>query len=311
MSDNKKVTFTYFISALLFLTLAVVGTFVDTKVSDALYMPLNLPFMIISVIGQYVFFGSVVFFGGVIFSQVIKIREYSNAKKACVLIICGIIVLIGAYFGARTIPHSEGFGAYDVISNMPHFPVLLASLVITMPPFFICGFRAKITCDKHLIGKLLRLIVFLIFLSVVVQILKGFFERPRYRTTLAFDDVSYVPWYKAVGDAKAIAAKFGTEKNSFESFPSAHSWMAAASLYIIPAFSWVSGKLKGKEFQLTVAGLVIALLVMLSRIVLGAHYLTDVSIGAFAGTVMSFIQLMIESKINHKIKSTDKERLTV
>ncbi len=52
--------------------------------------------------------------------------------------------------------------------------------------------------------------------------------------------------------------------------------------------------------DLTIAGLVFAIAVMFSRIVPGAHYLTDVSIGGLIGTVTGFVFLKLDERAEKK-----------
>ncbi|HCJ41369.1 phosphatase PAP2 family protein [uncultured Ruminococcus sp.] len=301
--NSKKLTAVYAAAALLLVITAIVGTFCDKALSDAVYKAADPFFLTISILGQYVFYGSMVFFGGALLKQISLNDGLSAGKKLAASIFCVLGIIEGAFLGSGSLTHAEGLGAIEAFAKLPKYPARFGTMLIVMLPLMICGMKLTKEHSKKLTGRLVRLMIIALIVQIAIMSTKGFFARPRYRTTLmGFDGVGFVQWYEALGDPKPLSEKFGVDKNAFQSFPSGHSWMAAASMYIIMGLSAVIKKLEGKEVQLTIAGLVFALAIMFSRIVLGAHYLSDISFGGLLGTITGFIFLKLELRADKNLQ---------
>lgn len=59
-------------------------------------------------------------------------------------------------------------------------------------------------------------------------------------------------------------------------------------------------KLKEKALQLSTGGFFFGVLIMITRMILGAHYLTDVSAGAMIGITLSLVHILIQHRISLK-----------
>ena len=96
--------------------------------------------------------------------------------------------------------------------------------------------------------------------------------------------------------------KYGIDVGEFRSFPSGHSILSISMVIILQSLSWFSTKLKGKKILLGVAGLIFAVIIMFTRLVLGAHYVSDISAGAIIGSVLAIIYTVIENAIDKSEK---------
>ncbi|MCR5121276.1 MAG: phosphatase PAP2 family protein [Ruminococcus sp.] len=302
MKSIKSIVLLHIGIMLMFGIFIAVGTGYDRDISDALYLPLNTPVLILTTIGQYIPFAAFNFFDGVLFGQVSSYEGFSKKKKTALLVFIAYLSVSTGAIGTGAVTHEECLFAFPAIEQLPRLLTYSLVFVISMmPPFF-----AGITCgkggyDKRLTGRLIRVLVFLTAVAYLCGIIKSFFSRPRYRTTLTVTE--FLPWYKAYDPdmtAKLKAEIFGTTKNAFESFPSGHALMNIAAVSFFPAFAWVFPKLKDHRTALFFAGLVYGMIIMLTRIILGAHFLTDVSFGALIATVMSLIYQLFE---HHKEKA--------
>jgi len=119
----------------------------------------------------------------------------------------------------------------------------------------------------------------MVFGIIVPQLLKIIWARPRYRI-LDGDDSLYRMWFMISG--------FSFDDN-WKSFPSGHS--AAASISLVYLYlPQLFDKLKGKERMiLKIVGTWI-ILVMISRVVIGDHFMTDTLFGSGL-TIIIFIVL--------------------
>ena len=148
---------------------------------------------------------------------------------------------------------------------------------------FVVEYKAALYCKKRnetefrkaaTIGILLIAISFIVYNS-----LKFIWGRERYRHMIRIGSFAgFSRWFQPHPLASG---------GEFMSFPSGHSANAAVIIWItlIPRFL---DTLKGKEPFLKVAAYLWILLSMFSRIVIGAHFLSDVTAGAFITLIIFY-----------------------
>lgn len=136
---------------------------------------------------------------------------------------------------------------------------------------------------------------------VAMQVLKNVFHRPRYRTAvIGYGGIGFVPWYTPFSGASGYIAVLGISKGEFRSFPSGHSILSISVVYMIQSLTWFFPKLKEKALQLSTGGFFFGVFIMITRMILGAHYLTDVSAGAMIGITLSLVHILIQHRISLK-----------
>ncbi len=87
-----------------------------------------------------------------------------------------------------------------------------------------------------------------------------------------------------------------TKDREFRSFPSGHSILSMTCVFTFQSLSWFPN-FKGKgKLALGAAGLIFAIVIMSTRVILGAHYLSDVSAGAMISTVFALIYTIVQNK---------------
>ncbi|MCR4556562.1 MAG: phosphatase PAP2 family protein, partial [Saccharofermentans sp.] len=122
--------------------------------------------------------------------------------------------------------------------------------------------------------------------------------RPRYRLVVqGYEGTGFIPWYIRFNGAGELVEKFGIDKGEFRSFPSGHSILSMSVIVILQMLSWSFEKLKDKRLVMSVLGFVFALMIMGTRMMLGAHYLSDVSFGALICSVMALAFTAVQHKI--------------
>ena len=295
MTSRRKIMISHIALALFFCALIGVGTFFDREISAALYAPQSVPVRILTSFGLYVPFAAFVFFSSVLFGQYSVQQGASARRRRTALIITGLLALITGLAGSISLTHYECLGSFDFIARAPSAVKIPLLTVFAMLPVFLWGKAVgnRLGYDRELIRRIIKLLIFILIVTLLMLLGKNVFARPRYRTTLG-SGIDFVPWYSvSLGSGRAAAAA-GVDKNAFQSFPSGHSISNVAGIFIFPAFAMVIHKLKGKEALLFAAGVVYGLMIMLTRLILGAHFLTDVSFGALIATVVSMIYYRIE-----------------
>ena len=154
----------------------------------------------------------------------------------------------------------------------------------------------------------------LVELVPIAQVLKNVMRRPRYRIIAeqTFNDsrIYFFNWWQRFKDYSAVKSTHGTIDSfseQFKSFPSGHASVAALLIFGLPYLSLVEPKLKGKENLLFGIGLGFTILMALSRMTVGAHYLSDVSFGAF----LMVTCCIVGNEIVLKYFIKDKEKVAV
>lgn len=141
----------------------------------------------------------------------------------------------------------------------------------------------------------------------IVHFVKGPVGRVRFRTMNYLDNFDwYTPWYVMNGKRNMIdlansttsglsgvivKEKFDFVSDACKSFPSGHTF-SAGMVYTLLALPYLNEKFakKSARFALWASCIAYTGLVALSRIVAGAHYMSDVLVGgslAFAGAMIS------------------------
>ncbi|MBP3856720.1 MAG: phosphatase PAP2 family protein [Ruminiclostridium sp.] len=285
---------------LFFIALFIVGTFCDETVEAALYSPGNIVAKVITCTGVYPFSAAPALFIGALFERTLRSQK-SKGVKTALCIVCIAAGLFMGLVGGGIITDRNCLGYFfpDFHRNIP---VMAVVSVILIYPLFFVGYRfAKKSDDKYLSQRIIGLLILMIIAFAAMELLKGFFSRPRYRTAvLGYEGIGFVPWYTRFSGASDLMEQYGLIADEFRSFPSGHSIQSVSAVYILPALSWLFPKLKDKQLALSIAGLVFGILIMFTRIVLGAHYLSDVSAGAIIGSLLSLAFTTVQIRISAK-----------
>ena len=163
---------------------------------------------------------------------------------------------------------------------------------------------------RHNATYAFSMIVIFVFMSLCfityTFIIKEAFRRPRFRcisdvTEFFVPGAKYIDWwvpfrseYLKIDEALSPILGHDYISEGFKSFPSGHTSEAAVMIFGLPYLSLVIPKLKGKESILLLVGFAFTVIMAFSRITMGAHYLSDVSMG---GLLMSSF-LIVGNEIN-------------
>jgi membrane-associated phospholipid phosphatase len=202
---------------------------------------------------------------------------------------------------------------FDVIETYKKYKLLvvIASTLLAVGSMaLIVRITFKIP-EEHLKGLIafsLCVLFSVVLAQGIVHGIKGIIGRQRYRTIKVLEYyglnnfIDYTRWYvingKRVVGEELLA--LGVAKDGYKSFPSGHTCAAAVTFVLatIPDFLNLDDKkrIRVKGILLVVA-LTYTSLVALSRVVIGAHFLTDV---LFAGA-WTYFSTVISAKISKLI----------
>lgn len=173
-----------------------------------------------------------------------------------------------------------GFFAWGVMgSRVAEFPNVYAlsalySILLSVLSVVI-GRNLKVNYDKYIKFAIFAIIVMLVSL-IVIRVMKLTWGRMRYRDMLAIGDFSgFTPWYLPQGATGAT------------SFPSGHS-ASAANIFIFAVL------FKGKaRYIANAVGIIFVILSCFSRIVINAHFMSDVIVGSCISYLCYYLTLKI------------------
>ena len=184
-------------------------------------------------------------------------------------------------------------GVYEAKDNVAALPTWVAVLVMT---FFavLSSFGVLVLSRGCSVRTVLRFIITVVFVTVgtmaVVNLVKMPWARPRMRLITVTGNESYfMQWWKIGGGGlKEKLVAEGVPVSEFRSFPSGHSACAACAMLAI-LLPTLSRRWRGSERTCMLVGAGWTFVVALSRICMGAHFLTDVTAAALITLVIAVV----------------------
>ena len=139
---------------------------------------------------------------------------------------------------------------------------------------------------------------------VLINVIKVPWARPRMRLLVSTGNDSYfMPWWQLGGTLKQRLIGEGISPDEFRSFPSGHTACAACAMLAI-LLPTLKKQWHDKERICLAVGAGWTLLVAVSRIWMGAHYLTDVVMAcliALGVSVLGIYLFYFNQKLFRKI----------
>ncbi len=242
------------------IALLAVFTFADLPISMALFTK-NLFGRVLEVVGELPF----TFFAIFAFALLFRFR---GKKSRGVYVGLGILfALLAALFAAM-----GGFMCWNYLhENGVPLPQPFAILIALALGGGAMLLSRCVPQDKKRESVTFAIIAIIYFVSVIVimNVVKGVWGRMRIRE-MTDPLTQFTRWY--------VITPRGGFNNAYASFPSGHAMNAAGSilLCLLPSFM---PALAGKETVLKVIAYVWMVLVAFSRVIMGAHFASDVTVG--------------------------------
>ncbi|MFA5450059.1 MAG: phosphatase PAP2 family protein [Clostridia bacterium] len=299
-----------------FALVAVLSAFYDLQISKALYNPDLLFGQFFAYLGELPSYLAAPTVGAIFFHQSIgKNRTAKIAWKvfSVIIVAAGWFYLIFAWVWENFVRPEIDFA----IVYQLYFTAMLtiATLLGT----------AKV--DKKAMKRLLLFAIFVMLVAAIsnalIQIFKLMWQRQRFRTMVDNPQNAgliaayggnyrgFAPWYKPeflfrtpFRTEAYIAAVKDVDHDAFKSFPSGHTVAASASfaLIILPE---MYEKLKKYRWMFWTFPALYTVVVGISRIVIGAHYLSDVLFGGFIGFGIAVLARWIIVKKQYNVKANN------
>ena len=254
-------------AALVLLVLLIAGSIWDLPISRALYPGHE------SSIGQFfaAFGGQPAFLAISAAGALLLLRRKSINPGWNTLL---------AFSGGALILFGIVMNVHEAVDNVAQLPLWVAALV-TVFMTLVCSVLLAMASREASTKTVLRFILTVTFVAIVtallINVIKIPWGRVRMRLIVQAGNESYfTPWWQAGGTLKRQLLAEGVAKSEFRSFPSGHTACAACAMLMI-LLPTLSKRLQKRTTLCFLLGCVWTLGVALSRICMGAHFLTDVT----------------------------------
>ena len=248
-------------------SLPIHGVALDLQINEAIFDRNNVFGLIVSSFGMIPGYGCLALLGGALFSISFKNKDFKVWLRIIFYVLSAAMFGISVYFLGKDVFSINGF--YN-----PELHKWLGYLIMfaIMVPVFVGGF---------------------IFMALVpgVSLFKAIMHRPRYRIAIHEYGVDFHNWWEPCKDYKDIISAHPDvlTKEEFKSFPSGHSGAAMVGLITMVVMPLLNKKWMKYQILMFYIAFGWGLVVMFSRMLVGAHFLTDTCMGALLTIVFFYI----------------------
>ena len=276
--------------------LLAVGTFADNQIAQAIYAPHNPLVIFISTLGLFPLVYPTCILFGVLVQRSLASQKPQALRMVGVIACAALAMLFSALITKSILSVRDGFGGLVGFEPSGLISIVIGGAIGAA----LCalGFNAgKANDAKDLARRVVTIVVVLAVSYLAVELVKNFMTRPRPRLLFAgYEGIEFSPWYRKFSGASEFMTAYGIEKDAFKSFPSGHSLQAASLLAAFYGLSLVYPSLQKKLGIALVVQIVFALIVMACRMILGAHFLSDVSVGALFSVIAFFVLMALQRR---------------
>lgn len=304
MTNKKTFIITTSIVWGLLLVAFILGTIFDLQISQLFvdlpkgeYYSQNTFAIIGEIVGEQILYIFLICACAILFFNFI--RNPLQKKWLNFLIILGVFalgILVGFYCFYKLSKYISIYSDFGLDKfrekTIGKLAIFAMSLIFTLL-LFLCFKKVK----KETLQQLSKWALWVLIISAIsngfVQGLKLFWGRTRFRAMNYMNDSEFshfTNWFQINKDRFASVDEVAFLSDFYKSFPSGHSCAGASSflLVLLPCFIKKTNT-PGWKITFIIFASVYTFLVMLSRIVAGAHFFTDVFVGAFSTIICIFV----------------------
>ena len=282
------------IAAVILLALTACGSIWDLPIANAVYVGQspseNIFGILFSYIGIIPTFVGWSFLGASIFY--LSKKQIEDARKRRWLKAFAILLLVLSFFYYCNTLYISNANAFKV-----HFAVAYSIGIAVISAAAYLGYKlSQKSEDGELLNKVLFLAAVSLLTLLVISATKELMCRPRFRFVLAENNADYFKsWWQ---NGRDIKASLGSDivTDEFASLPSGHSAYSMFAVFLFPALADYVRRLEKYKPYLLVCGFAWWAVTAFSRLTVGAHYLTDVTIAGLV-TILVYVIASTVKKI--------------
>lgn len=295
--NMKKMRLHIYIILGIFVVGFILGSIVDLQLSNAIFSRDNGFGLFMSAIGTLPGYMILAVLGGGFLSLGFS-KSYKTAIRFIFFVLTVALLGCAIFFSGTKFFGPNGF-TNEKIKWVGYF--------IVLPITVGCGYLGYVLVNKSetkYLWIVLGVMALFIFLALVpgATLLKSIFHRPRYRTLVLYDGIDFHNWWQRCSNYKALMEQYGIISEEFKSFPSVHAGAGTVFLLGVSALPLLDKKYERLQLPLFYGGLAWVLLVSFTRILVGAHFLSDVSMGGILTSVFMLANNEVLIALNKKYK---------
>lgn len=305
MTKRTKTVLSMLLFVVVFGGLLLTATFYDLQISKMLTADIlaehnyytNDPFgTVFEILGSGPVYIMIAFAAQILFWHVMRTFTKRGGKELLELLLLAISTISYFAFAKQS---TEYFLEHLNAENMKDEAfVMLIELSLALMATFIATLAVR-NFKKESIEKLVMFAFAVLCVAALANILVGIVKGPvgrmRFRAMNMIGDFSrFTPWYVVNGamEEEELIRLFGTT-DACRSFPSGHTCAAGMSYCLVMLIPALNIKDKWKKAALWILPIAFTGTVAISRIMVGAHFMSDVLMG---GTI-SFLSMIIFREI--------------
>lgn len=257
-------------SGIFLLLMLAIGSVWDYPISQMLYFPENPFGKFLAAFGEYPMGLALAAAGAMLISARNRDKKFVGVLQ----------VILGAFL------------ILSAVSTLAQITAIQSSISIlvttTLSVIFVGLTVYGIIClckgaDRGTVIRMAAVFVLFVFAEmIIVNVIKIPWGRARMRLVAVDSRAYFMPWWQPGKQLKDTLVAAGVAAEEFKSFPSGHT-ANASSLMLLCLLPTICPKLENKRTLLFFIGLGWTCLVAVSRITMGAHYLTDTTVGFTVG----------------------------
>ncbi|MBO7425348.1 MAG: phosphatase PAP2 family protein [Clostridiales bacterium] len=292
--EAKRITL---VIAVFWLVMLLAGSLFDLQISVRLYTPNEPLSLVVSTIGVYLFNGSFVFLIGALLRQIISSKP-GKIKLIIAIIICTYLAISTSSLGVGGLFNGTVLGSVVGIRAVTFKQMITKGFLYFFPLYPIGILLNGKHYEKESVLRIICVLTTMTISFYSMLLVKQLDQRPRfYITLMGYEGIGFREWYTFKRISEETCLKFGLTSDDLGSFYSGHALQAMLNVLIFPCFSCVFPVLRNRDKVLVIIAVSSSVLISLSRIVLGAHYLSDVAFGSLVGIFIIILFNFFYSKI--------------
>ncbi len=271
----------------------IIASFLDLEIAQAVYWKDNYFGIIMSALGELPIYLAISAIGGCFFF--LGLRDEKIWLKIILWVLGVVALAIAIYYQGDHIISRNAFDIEDMW--YVGYPI---ALVLCSLGFFLGIQLGKRSDNPHLLRTLIIMCVAILIPVLIVMIVKDIMARPRFRfligdveayTSVNIDD-NFANWWETTGNELKEYILSGNPSledaisEEFKSFPSGHTNSTACVVVFLAYLGKIDSRYEKYQVPLFYIGLGWTMIMGFSRMTVGAHYLSDVSMGALISFVV-------------------------
>ena len=261
----------------------VLGSFFDLNISKAIASANNGFGLTVSAIGPTIGFSAVALMGGGFIALIVK-GKYHIALKIFFGVLAACCLGVAIYY-----PAGEYFGINGFYGKAPEWAGYLIAIWPAVGALVGGYFLFKDFQNKNIwIVFCIIIVLLLIALLAIIPTLKDTIHRPRFRTISSYP-IDFHNWWEPCKNYKELKEAYGIASDNFKSYPSGHTAEASILFVFITFMPLINKKFEKIQLPVFIGSGALVLLVAFARILAAAHFLSDVSWGAFVILTLTVI----------------------